>query len=83
MTSGYDILRTDANNAFQLQIYNYASSTAYKPVETFGIYLNNDSQVEAANFAGGFKDNTAITSLVFSNSGGNHSAGTVLLYGVK
>jgi len=32
---------------------------------------------------GGIQTNSAITSLVFSNTGGNLSTGTVRLYGVK
>lgn len=83
LTIGYDTLRTSANNSFQFQIHNYTSSTAYKNITGCAVYVNNDSANQSTNLAGGFSDNTAITSLVFSQSGGNFSAGTVLLYGVK
>lgn len=76
--------RTNANNFFFFKIDNYASTTAYKAVETYCIYYaqNSASNLGVANF-GGLATNSAITSLVFQNSGGNLSTGTVLLYGVK
>lgn len=83
LTIGYDTLRTNANNSFQFEIHNYTSSTAYKNITGCAVYVNNDSANQSTNLAGGFSDTTAITSLVFSQSGGNFSAGTVLLYGVK
>jgi hypothetical protein len=83
LSAGYSMSHTSANNSFQFQIDNYTSASAYKNISSSGVYTNNDSQLQAVNIAGGFASNTAITSLVFSNSGGNHSAGTVLLYGVK
>jgi len=83
LSAGYSLSHTSANNAFQFQIDNYTSASNYKTISSRGVYTNNDSQLQSVNLQGGFASNTAITSLVFSNSGGNHSAGTVLLYGVK
>jgi len=83
LSQGYSTKRTDANNAWTFQIYNYTSTTNHKPIEFFGTYINNDSAAQALNMAGGYRSNSAITSLVFSATGGNFSAGTVLLYGVK
>lgn len=77
------ILRTSTTNSFVTEIYNYASTTANKPTITSGNFVN-DSSVNKATFSmGGIFTNTAITSLVFQNSGGNFSGGTVLIYGVK
>jgi len=72
--------RTDANNAFTFTIDNYASSTNYKTITSYGLYTSGSYQAWSA---GGYYANTAVTSLVFANSGGNLSTGTVLLYGVK
>ena len=83
LTIGYDILRTNANNSFQFEIHNYASSTAYKNITGCGVYVNNDAANQSTNLAGGYSSTSAVTSLVFSNNGGAFSTGTVLLYGVK
>ena len=83
LTRGYDTLRTSADNAWYFTIYNYTSSTRYKPFIFGGTYIDNDSAADVVNFQGAFRSNTAITTLDFSQSGGTFSAGTVLLYGVK
>jgi hypothetical protein len=83
LTRGYDTLRTSADNAWYFTIYNYTSSTRYKPFIFGGTYIDNDSAADVVNFQGAFRSNTAITTLDFSQSGGNFTAGTVLLYGVK
>jgi hypothetical protein len=77
------VFRSSANNGFMLQINDYASTTAMKTISN--IYFCVDSN--ANNFtqvaSGGFFSTSAATSLVFSNSGGTWSAGTVRIYGVK
>lgn len=83
LARGYDILRTNANNAWVFTMYNYTSSTNHKPYTHTGTYIDNDNTKSTVFFGGTFHDNTAVTSLVFSNSAGNQTAGTVLLYGVK
>ena len=75
-----ELTRTDANNIISFTISNYSSSTAYKAISNSMVY---NSGVNSFSGGGAFNSNTAITSLVFSNSGGNLSTGTVLLYGVK
>jgi hypothetical protein len=76
----------DTNNSFVLTIDDYASTTLNKP------FFVNGGSTQAGSFWFGYQasgvcqDYTtfdAITSLVFSNSGGNHTAGTVKLYGVN
>jgi hypothetical protein len=85
LNSGASTLsRTNANNSFFLQINNYSSTTAYKSISVNGVYFDsNNGSWYGVNSGGGIQTNSAISSLVFSNSGGNLSTGTVLIYGVK
>jgi hypothetical protein len=73
----------DANNSIALTINNYTSTTAYKTFNSSSIYVNNGLTPVGGWVIGGIATNTAISSLVFSNAGGNLSTGTVLIYGVK
>jgi hypothetical protein len=82
-TPNGDLVRTDANNAWFVQIDNYTSTTNYKPLMVRGISKPVSGTTGAINFAGGINTNSAISSLLFTNTGGNFSTGTVLLYGVK
>jgi hypothetical protein len=76
------VTHTNPANSWAFTIFNYASTTGRKPFQISGSY--HGASIQRAMFGSGDIDTTsAITSLVFSNSGGNHSAGTVLLYGVK
>ena len=76
--------RTSADNTYYFQIDNYANTTIpYKPFAVWGAYFRSGDGELAVNQGGGIKTTSAISSLVFSNSGGNLSTGTVLLYGVK
>ena len=75
--------RTDANNFWGITIFNYASTTAYKGAfSVMGATRNAGGEASGSNF-GYIKTNSAISSLVITNPGGNWSAGTVLIYGVK
>jgi len=75
--------RTATNNVATVQIDNYTSSTNYKPMNAYGFAEETGGSVMSFNIGGAFVSNTAVTSLVFSNAGGNLSTGTVLLYGVN
>lgn len=79
MSANTAVVRTNANNFLSFYIRNYASTTSYKLID-WSITFNGD-----AAFVGSYQhmSNTEITSLVFSNAGGNLSTGTVTLYGVK
>jgi hypothetical protein len=77
-----NITETDANNIVNIQIHNYTSTTRYKSWNSSGSSLVDGSR-RPSNFGGGIDTNSAITSLVFSNSSGNWTTGTVLIYGVK
>jgi hypothetical protein len=76
--------RTDANNAWTLQINNYSSTTGYKPFNFFGRYLDSTAANRTILAGGAYIANTAVSSIVFDYEGTNTFAGgTVLLYGVK
>ena len=77
------IVRTNTNNAFTVEINNYASATNYKTTLAYSTFQNTSLARVTTIFGGGLSTNDAITSLVFANSGGNFSGGTVLLYGVN
>lgn len=74
---------TVATNAWMGYIGNYTSTSAWKPFEVSGVYYNSAPVNSHYSSSGGIQTNSAITSLVFSNTGGNLSTGTVLLYGVN
>jgi hypothetical protein len=76
--------RSSTDNAWALQIFNYTSSTAFKPLNFAGFYVEETPTDRSINVAGAFRSTTAITSLVFDYGGTNtFASGTVLLYGVK
>jgi len=73
---------SSAANAWDVRIANYSSSTVRKQLSVQGIFDYATTMVSAF-WLGGINTTTAISSLVFSNSSGNLSTGTVLIYGVK
>lgn len=73
---------TDSTNVFQLEIYGYTSTTARKAHRFTNFYQAGGPNFNFENWGGAINTTSAITSLVFSNAGGNYSAGTVLVYGV-
>ena len=76
--------RTSASNAIFLQIDNYASTTAFKPINWYGVYQSADYGQLPIFASGAIISNSAITSFVLDYEGTNTFAGgTVLLYGVK
>jgi hypothetical protein len=79
-------IRTNANNGWAFTIFNYASTASRKPIQVSGAYIRDvfGTPEYLGFFNQGLIDTTsAITSLVFSNQGGDLLTGTVLLYGVK
>ena len=79
LSANTNLGRTNANNFFSFYMNNYASTTSYKNINWSGSWNGDDLFIGTY----GHMSNTAITSLVFLNSGGNLSTGTVTLYGVK
>lgn len=71
------------NHAFSATITNYASTAAWKPIQSQAIVTAASTQ-RGGNMGGGFASTNAITSIVFSVSGANSiSGGTILIYGVN
>ena len=66
-----------------LTIFDYASTTAPKTYQNILTGLDGNSSTYIQQGQGGHNSNLAVTSLVFSNAGGNWSTGTVRVYGVK
>jgi hypothetical protein len=83
-TADEKMLRTNSGNAYSITINNYASTTSLKTYASESVmYIPTYNVYRAALASGGIATTSAISSLVFSNSGGNCSTGTVLIYGVK
>jgi hypothetical protein len=77
-------LLTNAINGFAVSIFNYSSTSMYKPFSSVGGYRESGDSFYAARSVGGYIFTTsAISSLVISSSGGNLLTGTCLIYGVK
>jgi hypothetical protein len=73
--------RTETNNAFALEINNYTDGTnGMKPMQSYGF---TGSASTSFNLGGSAYSPAALTSLAFSNTGGNWSGGTVYIYGVS
>ena len=70
-------------NIFTFTINDYTSASKYKTVEILFGYNDTGNNHRGGVTSGYIRTTSAITSLVFSNSAGNLSTGTVLLYGVK
>jgi hypothetical protein len=85
INSGIALARANAGNSFACTINNYTSTTGKKSFEFYGGYINTSSAFGTVSQTGDCIASpfAAITSLVFSNAGGNLSTGTVKLYGVK
>jgi hypothetical protein len=62
-------------------ISNYANTTNFKPATWHGAWFQGSNY--RLIFGGVVSTNSAITSIVLSNTGGSLTAGTLLLYGVS
>jgi hypothetical protein len=74
--------RSTTNFSATLVIDNYTNTTTLKPVQYYGYYAPTSGFGQFMS-SGVYASASAVTSLVFSNSGGNLTSGTVYLYGVK
>jgi hypothetical protein len=85
ITANYRPKHTSSLNGWCFRIDNYANTTGYKPIQISGAYRAEDAYGDDmwVNNSGGVVTTSAITQLIFSNTGGNLSTGTVELYGVK
>ena len=82
-TQTVDITNSPTNNSWSLRIDNYASTVGKKPFIYSGQFLRTGGAQTSILGGGGYRENTAITSLVLSRTTNTFSGGTVLLYGVK
>jgi hypothetical protein len=81
---GAEPLRTNANNFWQLSIFNYASTTTRKGFTGSGSYVDTASTNRGYFFAGGCASNDAVDYFTFTQgSGHSFSTGTVRIYGVN
>lgn len=70
--------RTTTNNTAVIEFQQYANTTPRK------LFTHNSNPSGFPSFGyGNYNNNSAITSLVFSNNGGDFTGGRVLLYGVR
>jgi hypothetical protein len=76
-------LAANANNSWTILIENYSSTSYRKNFFVSGGFVNSGSSVAPFTNSGMVNTTSAISSLKFSNAGGNLSTGTVLIYGVK
>ena len=75
---------SDVSNAHTLEISNYTNTTYNKPFNISGRFYDPDATSQLGTvIGGGIATNSAITSLVFTTTGGSFTGGTVLIYGVK
>jgi hypothetical protein len=77
---------SNTNNAWALEIYNYASTSSHKPFNLAGAFVvNSTNAIQSINSSGSYRSNTQITEFrVYSgSSGSSFNGGTVLIYGVK
>lgn len=83
-TFSQNITNTPADNGLALIIYRYASSITNKPFTgSMGFNEATGGTNVASVISGAIRTTSAISSLVFTPSGGTFSAGTVLVYGVN
>ena len=83
---GAEYAASNTNNAWALEIYNYASTTSHKPFNLAGAFIvNSTNATQTLNSSGSYRSNTEITEFrVYSGSAGSSfNGGTVLIYGVK
>jgi hypothetical protein len=79
----WNTLRTNADNAAIITIYNYAETGKHKNITYVGGGVDTNSQYTGAFLSGIIKTDSAITSLEISSNGGDFDGGTAKLYGVK
>jgi hypothetical protein len=75
------INRTGGLNAICIRIENYTNTSFYKSFSATANYFNSSGQSNSEIFGGGIKTASAITSLVFSDTGGNFDGGTIKVWG--
>jgi len=83
---GGQIVASNTDNIFILNIQNYANAATYKAFTLSGTWNGGGSTPFWASFVtGGVHTNSAITSLVFAHGGGDNwtAGGSIKIYGVN
>jgi len=75
--------RTSANNYYEFIFKNYSSTTLYKGITGSTQWLPGSFAYMSEIKHGSWNITAAISSLVFSNTAGSHTAGTVKIYGIN
>jgi hypothetical protein len=85
LSSAATINRTNDQNSYSLLINNYANptGTTFMPLSFIGTCFSSGGAYVSTSVNGSFASTAAVSSLKFSNTGGNFNGGTVLVYGVK
>jgi hypothetical protein len=83
ISPGWNTLRTNADNAAIITIYNYAETGKHKNITYVGGGVDTNSAYTGAFLSGIIKTDDAITSVDIFSNGGDFNGGTVKLYGVK
>ena len=78
-----DLKANSTENGFLLYINGYSTNATKKTALWYGTFINPSDVWHAVSYGGHISDGSQISSLVFSNSGGNLTGGTVYVYGVK
>lgn len=74
---------TSSNNAGNVKVYNYASTTARKTFNYESIFVSGGTPISVVG-GGGFNSASAISSIKFNNTTGNDfNAGILRIYGVN
>lgn len=74
-------IQLSSDNTFNIVIYNYTSTVNKSITMISNVVASNEGRTEW--LVGNYYPAEAISSLTFSNSGGNFSGGTVYVYGVN
>jgi hypothetical protein len=74
---------TNADNMFILTMYNYAQSAFANHPFQFNATFDYIGGISSYNLTGTYFAFAAISSILFSNTGGNWAGGTVKIYGVN
>jgi len=82
LSAGQSSSASGTNNAWALNFYNYASTTAFKTYDMSGSW--SGSVDNGAIFQGGaWRNAAAITSCTVTNTGANFDNGTITVFGVN
>lgn len=87
-----DVIRTptdmnynfqNTRNRFTITFFDYTSASDTRAYQGVFNYYAATNTANTQSVTGQYMNTTAITSLVFSNTGGNQTGGTVKIYGVN